>query len=124
MANNYITQSEEWILSHLPAGRFDVQDRQLYHDHISPKIIRGLLSDYDYEDALAFMDYVIERVEIRLDRAKDRRLRYEITCYLSWLMNIRRQIENDYAPERAAQRHIGFIEAVKRVMSRQANPNA
>lgn len=122
MANNYITQSEEWILSHLPAGRFHAEDRQLYHDHVSPRIIRGLLSDYDYEDALAFMDYVIARVQIRLDRAKDRRLRYELTCYLSWLANIRAQIENDYAPDRAVQRHIGFMEAVKRIVARQAHP--
>lgn len=120
MTTNYITQSEQWILSHLPAGQFHAEDRQLYHDHISPKLIRDLLGDYDYEDALAFMDYVIERVQIRLDRAKDRRLRYELTCYRSWLANIRGQIENDYAPDRAAQRRPGFMEAVKRVIARQA----
>lgn len=56
IANTYITQSEEWILSHLPAGRFDLHDQQLYHDPVSPSIIRGLLSDFDYEDALKFMD--------------------------------------------------------------------
>lgn len=122
MPNNYITQSEEWLLSFLPAGQFHAEDRQLYHDHVSPRLIRELLKHYDYEEAIGLLDYVIERIDIRLDRAKDRRLKYELTCYRSWLMNIRGQIEADYAPERAAQRHTGIMAAVRRIIARQAHP--
>jgi replicative superfamily II helicase len=122
MPQTYITQSEEWILSHLPAGQFHAEDRQLYHDHISPRLIRELLKNYDYEEAIGLLDYVIERIDIRLDRAKDRRLRYELACYRSWLMNIRGQIEASHSPERAAERRISFMEALKRVIARQAHP--
>lgn len=119
MPNIYITDAEKWILSFLAAGQFHAEDRQLYHDHVSPRLIHDLLSTYDYDDALAFMDYIIERVEIRYGRAKDRRLRYELTCYLSWLKNMRGQIEADYAPERIEARRISFVEAVQRILGRQ-----
>lgn len=119
MPNNYITESEKWILGFLPASQFHAEDRQLYHDHVSPRLIRELLKHYDYEEAIGLLDYVIERIDIRLDRAKDRRLKYELTCYRSWLMNIRGQIEADYAPERAAQRHTGIMAAVRRIVARQ-----
>ena len=93
MPQTYITQSEEWLLSFLPAGQFHAEDRQIYHDHVSPRLIRSLLETYDYEEAIGLLDYVIERIDLRLDRAKDRRLKYELTCYRSWLMNIRAQIQ-------------------------------
>lgn len=122
MPNTYITHSEEWLLSFLPAGQFQVEDRQLYHDHVSPRLIRELLQTYDYEEAIGLLDYVIERIDIRLDRAKDRRLRYELACYRSWLMNIRGQIEASHSPERAAERRTSLMEAMKRFVARQAQP--
>ncbi|MDC7696164.1 hypothetical protein PQU94_17955 [Asticcacaulis sp. DXS10W] len=121
MARYYITQAEAYLLSFLPSCQFHAEDRQLYHDHVSPRLIRDLLLTYDYEDAIAVLTYVIERIDIRHDRAKDRRHRYELACYRSWLANIRGQIENDYAPDRAVQRP-SFMEAVKRVIARQAQP--
>jgi hypothetical protein len=111
MARNYITQAEAYVLSFLPSGQFHAEDRQLYHDHVSPKLIRDLLENYDYEDAIAILTYVIVRIDIRYDRAKDRRHRYELACYRSWLVNMRGQIEADYAPE---ERRAGFVEAIHR----------
>lgn len=106
----YITQAEQWILSFLAAGQFCAEDRQLYQDHVSPRLIRSLLETHDYEDALVFMTYVIDRVEIRHGRAKDRRLKYELACYRSWLMNMRAQIEADYAPEERRDTMIAMIQ--------------
>ncbi|GGZ19571.1 hypothetical protein [Asticcacaulis endophyticus] len=121
MPQTYITQSEEWLLSFLPAGQFHAEDRQLYHDHISPRLIRELLKNYDHEEAIGLLSYVIERIDIRHGKAKDRRLKYELACYRSWLMNIRGQIEANHAPELAAERRTSFIETMKRFV-RQAHP--
>jgi|GEM_PF-2105795 len=119
MARYYITQSEAYILSFLPSGQFHAEDRQLYHDHVSPRVIRDLLENYDYEDAIAILTYVIQRIDIRYDRAKDRRLKYELACYRSWLMNMRGQIEADYQPEK---RRANVIEAIHRYFGRQHRP--
>jgi len=122
MPDIYITESEKWILNFLPSGQFQVEDRQLYHDHISPRLIRELLMHYDYQDAIDLLNYVIEKIDIRLGRAKDRRLKYELACCRSWVMNIRDQVEADYSPERATERRAGFIEAMKRLVARRALP--
>lgn len=117
MPTTYITAAERYVLSFIADGRFDVEDRQLYHDHVSPRIIQDLLATYDYEDALTILDYVIDRVETRHNRAKERRRKYELACYLSWLKNMRGQVEADYAPK---ERHAGFVEAIQRYFSHQA----
>lgn len=110
MARYYITQTEAYVLSFLPSGQFHAEDRQLYHDHVSPKLIRDLLENYDYEDAIAILTYVIVRIDLRHDRAKDRRHRYELACYRSWLMNMRAQIEADYAPEERRDTMMAMIQ--------------
>jgi hypothetical protein len=110
MARYHITQAEAYVLSFLPSAQFHAEDRQLYHDHVSPKLIRDLLTTYDYEDAIAILTYVIQRIDIRYDRAKDRRHRYELACYRSWLMNMRGQIEADYAPEERRDTMMAMIQ--------------
>ena len=115
MARNYITQAEAYILSFLPSAQFHIEDRQLYHDHVSPRVIRDLLEGYDYEDAIAILTYVIQRIDIRYDRVKDRRHRYELACYRSWLAIMRAQIETDYAPK---ERRASVIETIHRYFGR------
>lgn len=115
MARYYITQAEAYILNFLPSAKFHAEDRQLYHDHVSPRLTRDLLETYDYEDAMAILSYVIDRIDLRYARAKDRRHRYELACYRSWLANMRGQIEQDYRTKPA----ITFMETMQRIISRQ-----
>lgn len=116
MPQTYITQAEQYILSFIAGNQFHAEDRQFYHDHVSPCLICDLLETYDYEDAIALLGYVIDRIDIRREKAKDRRLKYELLCYRSWLMNMRAQIEAAYAPEKAEERRAGFMEVVSRVL--------
>ncbi len=93
MARNYITQTEAYILSFIHGGKFQAEHRQQYHDHVTPRLIGDLLKEYDAFDAAAILQYVIERIDLRYERAKDRRYRYELACYRSWLANAQAQIE-------------------------------
>lgn len=118
MPTTYLTQAERYILSFIAGSKFHVEDRQLYHDHVSPRVIHDLLMTYDYEDAIALLTYVIERVETRHSRAKDRRRVYELACYRSWLMNMRGQIEADYRPE---ERRASIVETIHRYFGRNSH---
>lgn len=125
MVRDYITDAERYILSFITGGQFHAENRQLIHDQVSPLLIKDLLETYDFEDALSLLDYVLERVDGRREKAKDRRLRYELLCYRSWLMNLKGQIQADYVPVKAIQRRTGFLEAMERIMARQqVQPNA
>jgi len=119
MARNHITQPEAYVLGFLPSGQFHAEDRQLYHDHVTPRLIADLAETYDYEDAIALLGYVIERINIRYDRAKDRRLRYELACYRSWLLNAKGQIEADYRQECGLQRRHSVVDAIRRAFGHQ-----
>ncbi len=89
---------------------------------MSPGLIRELLKHYDHDEAIGLLTYVVERIDIRLDRAKDRRLKYELACYRSWLMNLRGQIAATNRAEPATGRHTSLMGAVKRIIAGQAHP--
>ena len=122
MPNIYITKDERHVLSYIAGGQFDAQDRQLYHDHVTPRLIRELTSEHGQEGAVALLDGVIARIDIRRARAKDRRCRYELACYRSWLANAKGQIEGAMHRRSAQPAAPTFMEAVKRIIARQAQP--
>lgn len=92
MPRTYITQTEAYVLSFIKGGKFQAEHRQQIHDQVTPRLIGDLLKDYDALDAAAILQYVIERIDLRYEKAKDRRYRYELGCYRSWLANAQAQI--------------------------------
>lgn len=115
MTRHYITQAEAYVLSFIAAGKFHAEDRQLYHDHVTPRLIRDMVGRLGADDAVELLQYIIDRIDIRYHRTKDRLRRYELNCYRSWLANAQAQIERDHRPKTA----MGFMEAVNRIIGRQ-----
>jgi hypothetical protein len=115
MTQNYITQAEAYVLSFIAGGQFQAEDRQLYHDHVTPRLIRNLVDKLGVDDAIKLLQYIIDRIDIRYARAKDRRWKYELACYRSWLANAQGQIERDHSQKPKPT----FFEAVQRIINRQ-----
>ncbi len=115
MTRHYITEAERYVLSFIAAGKFHAEDRQLYHDHVTPRLIRDIVERLGADDAVELLQYIIDRVDIRYHRTKDRLRRYELNCYRSWLANAQAQIERDHRPKTA----MSFMEAVNRIIGRQ-----
>jgi hypothetical protein len=102
MPQIYITQAEAYILSFFDGGKFEAEHRQLHHDYTMPKVVRAIRDQYGYDDGIDLLDYVIHRVEIRQQHAKDRRNRSEIGTYLCFLMKSKGLLER--LKEDAAQK--------------------
>ena len=115
MTRHYITEAERYVLSFIAAGKFHAEDRQLYHDHVTPRLIRDMVGRLGADDAVELLQYIIDRVDIRHHRTKDRLRSYELNCYRSWLANVQAQIERDHRSKTA----MGFMEAVQRIIGRQ-----
>lgn len=117
MPQTYITVAEKYVRSFLPDDRFDVEDRQLYHDRITPIMIATLIEEYNADDAINLLEYVVEHIEKRREKAKNRLNRYSLTCYASWLKNAIAQIENQHCPKASKTRRQSVMQAIHRVFA-------
>jgi hypothetical protein len=117
MPQTYITVAEKYVRSFLPDDRFDVEHRQLYHNRITPTMIATLIREYGADDAINLLEYVVDHIEKRREKAKNRLNRYALTCYASWLKNAVAQIEQQYRPQASQTRRQSVIEAIHRVFA-------
>lgn len=113
MAQIYITQAERYVRSFLPNDRFEVEHRQHYHDSITPTMITTLIGEYGADDAVNLLEYVVEQIEKRREKAKDRLNRYSLACYISWLKSAIAQIEDRHNLQASQTRRKSVMEAVQ-----------
>ena len=123
MPRFYITQPEAYVLSFLPSHQFYAEHRQAYHDYATPRLIADLLKKVTPDEAAKLLQYVIDRVALRYEKVKDRRLRYELACYRSWLANAQAQIiAQTKRPERTGTPSL--IAAMKQIVGLKDTTNS
>jgi len=94
MPQIYITVAERYFRSFLPSGRFEVEHRELYDGRVTPAMARTLIKEYGADDAIGLLEYVIEHVEARRERARNSLNRYALKCYVAWLRDVTARVDS------------------------------